>query len=362
MGTSRTRHGLTRFVWVAVACVALAADAAAQTSRFALDTVAAVDGDAGSQVARKATAWFDVFGAARLFEGLDLRARPVVYRKSFDGSWQAQMYELAVRYERPGPVGFRIDTGQFTSPLGLSLLENRPDLNPVISQHSTLYLPVPRFEPGSPTTYLLAAAYPLGTQITVSSARWDARAAITDSSPVRGRPFFGDNKAPRMMNVIVGGGVTPRAGVRVGAAFARGPWASVTEVRDKSKGDREATVAQVEGEWSFGYTRMAGEWLWSWRETAVEDARVNGGWIEVTQTLAPRWFVAARYDDQATWWQSQADRAYRDERYSRVEAAVGFRLTRDLTLRGSFLTRKGYVVGFWDDQVLGSVVFARKVK
>src|SRR5215208_1693020 len=131
---------------VALACVvacllAVATAADAQVSPFSLDAVVSADGDSGSQVARKATTWIDVFGAVRIAEGLDLRARPVVYRRSFDGRWQTQVYELALRYERPGRVGLRLDAGQFPSSIGLSLLENRPDVNPVISQHSTLYLP-----------------------------------------------------------------------------------------------------------------------------------------------------------------------------------------------------------------------------
>lgn len=45
---------------------------------------------------------------------------------------------------------------------------------------------------------------------------------------------------------------------------------------------------------------------------------------------------------------------------------VGYGRPRDsgpaITIRGSYLTRKGYVVNFWDDQVLGSIVFVNKVK
>jgi len=361
MGQSRA-VGVALSLMVTALVAASPRAAAAQTSRLALDAVVAADADVGSDVTREPTAWFDLFAAYRLWEGVDVRARPVVFRRSFNGTWQGQMYELALRYERPGAVGLRVDAGQFSSPIGLGILENRPNVNPVISQHSTLYLPVPRFEPGSPTTYLLAAAYPVGAQVTLSGSWWDARAAVTDSSPVRGRPFFGDNKPPRLANIVAGGGVTPHIGLRVGGAFARGPYAAASEVRDPAKGDRTATVAQVEGEWSFGYTRLAGEWLWTWRETAVDDARVHGGWVEVTQTLRPRWFVAARYDDQRTWWTSQPDGGARVEGYRRFESTLGYRLTADLTLRASYLTRKGYVVGFWDDQALGSIVFARKLK
>ena len=339
-----------------------ARDAGAQTSRFALDTVIAADANTGSQVERRPTAWFDLFGAVRLGEGLDLRVRPVVFRRSFDGEWRGQIYELALRYERPGRVGYRIEAGQIPSPLGLSMLENRPNLNPVVSPHSTLYLPLPRFENGTPTNFLLAASYPLGAQVTVSAKKWDARAAVTDGSPVRGRLFFGDNKPPRMPNVILGAGLTPHIGVRVGASVAHGGYAGSREVRNPARGDRQASVAQVEGEWSFGHTRMAGEYLWTERDMAVGEARAHGGWAEITQAIRPRWFVAVRYDDQRTRWTSLTDNRPRLETYRRFESIVGYRLTPDLTLRGGYLTRKGYVVGFWDDQVVASMVYAKKLK
>lgn len=339
-----------------------APEAFGQTSRYALDAVVAADVDRGSQVPRKSTAWFDVFGAARIVDGLDVRVRPVVFRRSFDGSWQAQFYELALRYERPGAIGIRADVGQFTSPIGLSMLENRPDKNPVISQHSTLYLPIPRIEPGTPSTYLLAAAYPFGAKVTVSGARWDARAAVLDSSPVRGRPFFGDNKPPRMPNVVIGAGFTPRIGLRFGFSLGEGRYAAAGEVRDQTRGDRHARVRQVEGEWSFRYTRIAGEFLWTTRQLAASDSRVNGGWIEFTQTLHPRVFVAARYDDQWTDWTGPADQIARHEPYRRLESTVGYRLIPEVTFRASYMTRKGYVVDFWDDQFLASIVVAKRLK
>jgi hypothetical protein len=348
------------FGLVAVILVMAAVPAHAQTSRFALDAVAAADIDRGSQVSRRATMWLDLFGAVRITDGLDLRVRPVVFRRTFDGTWQTQMYELALRYERPGDVGVRVDVGQFTSPIGLSLLENRPDKNPVVSQHSTLYLPTPRIEQGTPTTFLLAAAYPLGAKVTVSGTRWDARAAVVDSSPIRGRPFFGDNKPPRMANVVAGVGFTPYIGLRVGAAAATGEYADVTEVRNPARGNRRATLVQVEAEWAFRYTRVAGEWLWTRRELAAQDAKVEGGWIEVTQTFHPRVFGAVRFDEQWTKWIGAGDVRQRSP-YHRLEAAAGLRLTREITLRAAYMTRKGYVVNFWDDQVLASIVFAKKM-
>ena len=297
----------------------------------------------------------------RIGGNFDLRVRPVVFRRSFDGSWQTQMYELALRYERPGTIGVRVEGGYFPSPVGLAILENRPNQNPVISQHSTLYLPIPRYEPGTPTTFLLAASYPLGAKVTVSGSKWDARAAVVDSSPVRGRPIFGDNLPPHLANIVGGVGFTPYIGLRFGASAATGDYADESEVRDQSKGNRQARLVQVEGEWAFRYTRIAGEFLWTRRELANGDARVDGGWIEFTQTLTPRLFVASRYDDQWTEWVSVPDNANRHEPYRRLESTLGFRVSPDITLRASYMTRKGYVVGFWDDQFLASIVYARNL-
>ena len=351
-----------RIIGIGAVVFAAAVPAVAQTSRLSLDVVAAADVDHGSQVSRKATGWFDAFAAVRIAENVDLRARPVVFRRSFDGEWQAQLYELALRYERPGRIGLRVDAGQFTSPIGLSLLENRPDKNPVVSQHSTLYLPIPFYERGTPLTNLLAAAYPLGAKITVSGSNWDARAAIIDSSPVRGRSFFGDDKPPRMANVVAGFGVTPYIGLRFGVAFGAGDYAAASEVRDQSRGDRRATLAQVEGEWAFRYTRIAGEFLWTRRELAAADSHVDGGWVEITQTIHPRVFLASRYDQQWTDWLSLPANVERHEPYQRIEVGTGFRVTPEVTLRAAYMTRKGYVVGFWDDQVLASIVFAKRIR
>jgi hypothetical protein len=351
-----------RAIRLAVALIFAAPVVAVAQSRFAVDAVAAVDVDRGSQVVRKSTAWFDVFGAVRIAEGLDLRVRPVVFRRLNDGQWRGQLYELALRYERPGTIGLRVDAGQFSGPIGLSLLENRPNKNPVVSQHSTLYLPIPRYEIGTPSTNLLAAAYPFGAKVTVSGSKWDARAAVIDSSPIRGRNVFGANRPPRMANFVAGVGFTPYIGVRFGVSAGTGPYAAQSEVLDKSRGDRRATLTQVEGEWAFRYTRIAGEFLWTRRELATMDSRVDGGWIEVTQTISPRVFVAARYDDQWTEWTSLPDLRDRHEPYRRLESTVGFRVTPEVTLRGSYMTRKGYVVGFWDDQVLASIVFAKRLK
>lgn len=337
-----------------------ASGARAQTGRVAIDALAATDASIGSDVTRKQGVFLDLFAAVRVGRGFDVIARPLVTRRAFDGRWQKQMYQLGVRYERPGAIGFRFDAGQMPSPIGLALLENRPDLNPVVSQHSAYYLPLPRFDPEIPRSFLVAAAYPLGALATVSARRWDARAAVLDSSPVRGRPFFGANKPPRLLNTVFGFGVTPHIGVRLGAAVASGAYASVDEVQDDRRGDRDALMLQLEGEWSFRHTRIAGELVRSRFETARADAIARGGWIEISQTLTPRLFVAGRADGQQFRYQ-RVSGAFERQRYDRYEAIAGYRITPDLTVRAGYMVRKGYVVFHWDDQLVWSVVWQRKV-
>ena len=355
-------------VWLCLCGVLTALPLAAQAqtaNAVALDVVAAVDGVAHSTPPRSVAVWFDVFSAVRIVEGLEVLARPVFSRRTFDGDWQEQLYQLGVRYERRGAnakdVGLRFEVGQMPSPIGIAMLENRADLNPVVSQHSAYYVSLPRVDPEIPRTFLIAGTYPFGAQVTMSGARWDARVAAIDSSPVRGRGMLGNNKPPRLLNGVAGVGFTPRVGLRVGTGVAYGPYASVAEVRDKSKGDREALMVQFEGEWSFGYTRIVGEWVRSVFETSREDARAVGGWIEATQTLSPRVFVAGRFDSQRYDYQRPVIQDFQYQRYTRVEAILGIRLTPDLTLRGGYLARDGYVVSHWDDQVIGSVVWQRKI-
>jgi hypothetical protein len=347
--------------WVVIAD----GSASAQSPAVALDVVGSADGVAHSTPARPSGIWLDVFGAVRIAEEVEVVARPVISRRTFDGGWQKQMYQLGVRLEHrgddEGDLGLRVEIGQMPSPIGIGMLENRADLNPVISQHSAYYLPLPRVDPEIPRTFLIAGAYPFGAQVTVSTGRWDARYAALDSSPVRGRPFFGGNKPPRLMNSVVGFGVTPRVGLRFGVGVAHGAYASVEEVVDRARGDREATMMQVEGEWSFGYTRIVGEWVRSVLETARADARATGGWIEVTQTLSPRFFVAGRLDAQHFDYQRPVDLDMLRQRYDRIEGIFGIRVSPDLTVRGGYLGRRGYVVSHWDDQLIASIVWQRKI-
>ncbi len=97
----RSRVVIWRAGLTATFAVITAIPAGAQTARVAIETVAAVDTAVGSTVSRKPGIWLDIFAAVRIRDGLDLVARPVLFRNTFTGSRQSQLYQLGIRYERP---------------------------------------------------------------------------------------------------------------------------------------------------------------------------------------------------------------------------------------------------------------------
>ena len=80
------------------------------------------------------------------------------------------------------------------------------------------------------------------------------------------------------------------------------------------------------------------------------------------QTLTPRWFVAARNERSSSpplvngLGIVVGNRAW----FSMAEITGGFRVNRDITLRGSYYARKSYNARQWDNQAGASIVWARR--
>src|SRR2546421_2863187 len=179
--------------------------------------------------------FFDSLVTADFGRGFQAMVRPQIQRLT-NGEWNKQLWIAEARWERPGPLAFRLEGGYIPPPLGLANLALRPQLNPTIALPAELFTAPPSLEPRGPRTNLLGGIYPLGAQATVSAKHWDARAGVIDTSPMRIRRVFGDPNPPfflanppRFANVIVGGGMTPFVGFRVGAAVAHGGWMKATE-------------------------------------------------------------------------------------------------------------------------------------
>lgn len=324
-------------------------------ARFSLDSVAAIDVFRGENASNRPNIIFDITGVVRLADGWLVYVRPWL-RQPRTTTWDRQIYQAALQYERSGRVATRVDAGYIVSPVGLGMMDTRPGVNPTILPHLSYFTPMPLFDPTAPRVQPLAATYPLGAQITVSTTRWDARAAVVNTAPAR---IFVINGAanPRATPVIAGGGgITPRAGLRLGLSFAHGAYATSEELTTK-QGRRDMTLVSAEAEYAFGYTKVSGELTRNRFDTNIGAEHAYEWFVQGVQTLSPRWFVAARQEGvSAPPLRSGIVPGVRT-RFHVTEATVGYRLSADLTLRGSFVSRKPFTRPSHDLQAGASLVW-----
>jgi hypothetical protein len=350
---------------VAVLVLACAAPVCAQSvARFSLESVLAVDDFAGTNVSHRPQIIVDGSLAVRMGDNWQVYVRPWFRLPRPSSStaaipeWDKQLYQAGLRYERRGDIATRVDVGYMLSPIGLGLFDVRPGLNPTILPHLSYVTPMPAFDPTGPRVVPVSTSYPLGASITVSTVRWDARAAVVNSAPTRSYAV-GAVTNPRQTPVVVAGaGVTPIIGLRVGASVAHGVYATSDEIRSPAPRGRTMTMAGGEGEWAFGGTKISGEILRNAFETSAGTSIAYEGFVQGMQTLSPRWFVAARREGTSAPPLVSGIVVGSRTRFGVLEATAGFRITPDVTLRGSYVRRRSYGATAWADQVGASIVWA----
>jgi hypothetical protein len=335
--------------------------ASAQTlARFSVDSAVAADQFAGQTAADRPNIVVDITATVRLGEGWVAYVRPW-FRQPRATGWQKEIYQAAVQHERTGPISTRVDLGYIVSPIGLGMMDTRPGVNPTILPHFSYITAMPAFDPGAPRVQPIAAGYPLGAQFTASTTRWDARGALVAAPPNRtfvlnagvpnpkGRPVF-----------VVGGGVTPVIGLRLGAAFAIGEYVLGSELAAASRAGRQLRMVSFEGEYAFGFTKLSGELTRDALETGVGSETAYAWFVQGVHTLAPRWFVAARQEGTSAPPLRTGIVPGTRTTLQVVETTVGFRVARELTLRSSFFARKLFTRRDWDQQVGASIVWAHR--
>lgn len=352
-------------LWRRVAALTLtltgAIPASAQDSRpspIAIDSNAAVDqafNDDGTRA--RAGFIFDAFISAELGKGFEVVTRPFVQRLG-SGEWNRQIWLAEVRYERHGRVGVRAEAGLIPSPIGLANLTLRPSLNATIAQPSSLFTALPAVEAGAPRINLLGPVYPYGASVTVSGTRWDGRAAVIDTSPLRTRRVFAATNPPRLGTVVVGGGVTPVVGLRVGASMARGAWWRAEEAGVAD--DRDSTVVALEAEYAVRYTKVSAEWVRDSLQTRAGHEVASGWFVQGQQTLTPRWFAAARVERIGAPAAGPSPGVTQTSRLMGTEETVGYRLTPEITLRASHRARRVFAQADYLHQVTVSLVWWRR--
>ncbi len=284
-------------------------------------------------------------------------ARPFVQRQA-SGVWNKQVWLAAARYEHKGSLGLRVDAGIIPPPTGLANLTLRPQLNPLISQPASLFLGLPAVEPFSPRVTLLGAFYLYRISATVSGSKWDARAAVIDTSPLRSRRIIGSNTTPRFANVVIGGGVTPTIGLRVGGSVTRGGWKSPGEL-PISDHTLDATLVTVEVDYSFRFSKVIGEWTHDALATTTGSSIATGWYIQAQQVLTPRFFLAARVERIGP---PVPDPGLAPvlEAFAGTEEVLGFRLTPDVTFRVGHRARRPFGQTDYVDQAAASIVWAHR--
>ena len=369
----RTRG--TRGAWIVSACSAISAlivagsatPAAAQSvARFSFESVIEGDEFGGETASSRPQLVFDFSLAVRIGDHWQIYVRPW-FRMPRPGSptaavpdWDKALYQAGLRYERRGPVAVRVDAGQILSPIGLGIYDVRPGMNPTIVPHLSYVSPMPVFDPTAPRVTAVASTYPLGAQVSLSTDLWDARASVVNTAPTRSYAI-GAVTNPRATPVLVaGGGVTPITGLRLGASFARGLYATADEITTPGTQGRMMSMAGAEGEWAFSGTKISGEWLRTGFETAAGTSAAYEWFVQGQQTLTPRWFAAARREGTSAPPLINGTAIGAGSNLDVFEATAGFHVNRDVTLRSSCYSRRVYGATDWANQVGVSVVWAHR--
>ncbi len=363
----------------------------APLTRFGLDSVTSAETYVEHDGA-EAGAAIDLLGGWQAGP-VQILARPVL-RRNHDGDWSADVYQLAVRHDRGRRVRMRLEAGYLPSPIGISPLETRASDNPLVAPITSYTTRLPLFEEGTPRTQLASPLYPLAVQATWSTPRWDLRTSVLESSLVRVRPLTGEYKPPRAPQLAVGGGITPRTGLRLGASAAFGRYARADEVAGGLGGDRHARILSVDGDYSVAYTRVYGDFVHTRLDRAEGYTTATALTVTAVQTLTPRWYVAARGQRLTTshllasGYESPHDQPYHhrhsEEDYAlaalggyipgpddaphdlgpsdalTIETGVGFRLSPDLTVRASYLGYRAFVGRELEHHAVFSLVWTRR--
>jgi hypothetical protein len=322
---------------------------------------------------------FDQTSTIGVGRGWDVVVRPWA-RRMPGGDWAAEMYQLQIRYTSSTRIPVRLDAGVICSPIGLSTLELRPDVNPTIGAPFYYFVPLPASDGNFDRVTLMSGGYPLGALVSASGSHWDVRGGVTDATPTRARSVFSSANPPSATQVVVGGGVTPITGMRFGGAMAVGRYRihalsqRTVAIPDGSYGSDYATngvVAQgtrlpdanvavfnLEGEYAIGYTRITGELVVDRFETMISPAVSRGYNLLAVRTLSPRWFAAGRAVGASTPVLIGGTEGRRSARSA--EGTLGYRLNRTVTFRAAYQGSTAFNRATWQHAIAFSTVWSQR--
>jgi hypothetical protein len=195
--------------------------------------------------------------------------------------------------------------------------------------------------------------------LSASGTRWDARAGVIDGTPARPRSVFGGSHPRSEPQLVLGAGLSPITGLRVGAGLAYGRYRSRGTLPSGAPLDpQNATVFNLEGEYAVGHSRFSGEWVRNRFNLPAGAAIARGFNVQASHTLTPRVFAAAR----ATHASSPVVKMAADVRRTStaIEATLGYRLNTELTVRGGYQRERGFGHARWTNAAVASIVWAER--
>jgi hypothetical protein len=315
--------------------------------RIALDTVIGAQDIFDSVRDWPTVGMFDLYSSVEIHRGLQASFRPKYWR--LNGEWDLVFDQASIQYDFYRGTHWRIQAGRFPSPIGFGMTENRASVNGgVLWWHRPYYMPLPSLGAGAPSVSLVSAIYPNGVLVSTSGDHWDARAAVIDEAPVR--MWSGNPGTDRYPNIVVGGGITPKQGLRLGVA---------SSVGDLTKSPTGAyRMLNVEGEYAFGYTRLSGEWTRDHFDMPSGQHVAQGWTLQGQQTLTPRLYAHARSSHIRS--PEVRNGAVVGRTFWSLDTAVGYRLDAELTLRLGYSAVKSASATTIDHQTAASLMWARR--
>jgi len=256
-----------------------------------------------------------------------------------EGQMQTGIEQAFLRYTLKGATRLVIEGGKFTTPVGDFSDRYLSSQNPLI---------------GTPDSYTVA--YPYGVKMSGWAGPVDYRAALVD------QPMVNEGYVPesgRAWRPVVGAGVTPVQGLRLGAFYTFGPYLGPEVESALPTGSRwrdfEEAVVGFETQFSRGHFELRGEFTHSRYDAPTGGPSVRGQafYLEPKYTFTPRVFAALRleqneyaYISLMSWGWLVSEATFVD-----AEACLGWRLAPGAILKVSYRRDR------WDvDESLKSIL------
>ena len=271
-----------------------------------------------------ADATLRLFLAAELVPRFDLVVVGTAYGATDDNGSDTDFEQAFVRYSIRKAQPLYLEAGKIVTPLGNFSARYLPTVNPLI---------------GKPTSY--GVSYPLGVQLAGSLARFDFRVAMVDL-PLTNQSYLPEaGSHPRP---AVAFGFTPLTGARIGVYYTAGPYLSDEIDPYLPPGaaweDYGQQVAGVDLQWSRGHVELNADYAENSYDvpTYAEEYRGRAWYGEAKYTFAPRWFAAARYEENLYLYSQPLPNGYWIAALPTVraiEGGAGYRFDRLTEIKAS---------------------------